>query len=850
MKTDGRSAVPSANTGSRSVQLCSGVVAGIGAIVLLGWIWDFLLLASGYSDYIPMAPNTAVIFVVLGITLYVIIRWSANRILRCFAKVTTVFVVLLCSLIFIQYVTDSDLGIDQLFFVTTKTLGKIPVGLMSPITAACFILSGLSLMLALSFPENGRYAKSIASSLATIVIFVGSIVILGYLYRTPLLYGGTIIPMALTTAVAFVFLGTGLIFTIGQEYWPQCLVTGLSTRARLMRAFLPVTVVIVIIMGWIYTVIVLQSKSNPALLSALLAILFMVVIGFIVSHTASIIGNAIDLAETKRNLAEIQLRKLSQAVEQSQSMVLITDAAGNIEYTNPKFTQLTGYTLEETIGQNPRILKSGETSPEEYKQLWDTITSGREWRGEFHNRKKNGELYWEYASISPVRNSDGVITNFLAVKEDITERKNFEAQLMRLADRDPLTNLLNRRRFQEELNSSLAQARRHDTSGALLFLDLDNFKDINDTLGHQAGDEILTHLADILKKRLRESDIIARLGGDEFAILLSHIDASHAQSVAEQIIDSVYSHVMIVHEQPTRVTVSIGIALFPFHGNTSETLLKCADLAMYRAKKEGRNRACVYTHGQKTKIETLLNWEKNIREALYLNRFVLHLQPIVDLRENCIVGYEALLRMIGENNELIHPAAFLDVAERSDLINDIDRWVVRRAIRIITEICKSDKNLYIGANLSGKAFDDPELISIINQELAATAINPVNLVLEITESAVITDIIEAQHFITTLKAMGCRFALDDFGTGFSSLNYLKHLPVDYLKIDGSFIRNLPNDSADQHLVRAIVEVARGLNKQTIAEFVECEEAVRLLLEYGVDYAQGYHIGRPRAMSEI
>lgn len=181
---------------------------------------------------------------------------------------------------------------------------------------------------------------------------------------------------------------------------------------------------------------------------------------------------------------------------------------------------------------------------------------------------------------------------------------------MRLADRDPLTNLLNRRRFQEELNSSLAQARRHDTSGALLFLDLDNFKDINDTLGHQAGDEILTHLADILKKRLRESDIIARLGGDEFAILLSHIDASHAQSVAEQIIDSVYSHVMIVHEQPTRVTVSIGIALFPFHGNTSETLLKCADLAMYRAKKEGRNRACVYTHGQKTKIETLLNWEK------------------------------------------------------------------------------------------------------------------------------------------------------------------------------------------------------------------------------------------------
>lgn len=593
MKTDRMPAVPFTNTCSRATQICSGMVACFGIIALLGWVLDFQLLASIYSNYIPMAPNTAVVFAILGITLFVLIRWSTNRITRWFAKVTTVFVLLLCSSTFIQYVSDSNLGIDQLLFVTTKTLGKIPVGFMSPITAVSFLLSGFSLLFETSFPVRGKYIKSIASSLATIVIFIGSIVILGYLYRTPLLYGGTIIPMALTTAVAFVFLGTGLIFTIGPEYWPQCLVTGLSTRARLMRAFLPITVVIVIIMGWIYTVIVLQSKSNPALLSALLAILFMVVIGFIVSHTASIIGNAIDLAEAKRNLAEVQLRKLSQAVEQSQSTVVITDATGNIEYTNPKFTQLTGYTLKETIGQNPRILKSGETSPEEYKELWDTITSGREWRGEFHNKKKNGELYWEYATISPVRNSDGVITHFLAVKEDITERKNFEAQLAHMADRDPLTNLFNRRRFQEELINSLAQARRHDTIGALLFLDLDNFKDINDTLGHQVGDEILTHLADILKKRLRESDIIARLGGDEFAILLSHIDASHAQSVAEQIVDSVCRHVMIINGQSTGVTVSIGIALFPSHGNTPEALLKYADLAMYRAKKEGRNRVCM-----------------------------------------------------------------------------------------------------------------------------------------------------------------------------------------------------------------------------------------------------------------
>lgn len=849
MKTNRRSVVPFTNASSRAAQICSGVVAGIGAIALLGWMLDFLLLASIYSAYIPMAPNTATAFVVLGITLFVLSRWSANRISRWLAKVAVVFVLFLGSLTLIQYLLDSNLGIDQVLFITTKTLGKIPVGFMSPITAANFLLSCFSFLLALSSPTNGKYKKSIASGLATIVIFTGSIVILGYLYRTPLLYGGTIIPMALTTAVTFVFLGMGLIFAVGPQCWPQCLVTGSSTRARLMRAFLPVTVAIVVIMGWLFTVVVLQSKSNPTLLSSLLAILLMVIVGIIISHIANIIGSAIDLAETKRKLAEAELHKLSQAVEQSPNTVIITDLKGNIEYVNPRFTQLTGYTLNEVVGHNPRILKSGETPTEEYKLLWDTITSGSEWRGEFHNKKKNGEFYWEYASISPIRNAEGVITHFLAVKEDITGRKDFETQLAHMADRDPLTSLFNRRRFREELEKWLTHAQRYGTDGALLFLDLDNFKYVNDTLGHQAGDELLINLAGILRKRLRETDVIARLGGDEFAILLTHVDASRAQSIAGQIIESVCHHVTMVNGQSTSTTVSIGIALFPYHGNTSETLLKCADLAMYRAKDEGRNRACIYTSDQKTKIESQVSWEKRISEALGQDRFVLLLQPIVDLRQNCIAGYEALLRMVDENDELIYPSTFLAVAEHSGLIHDIDRWVVRRSIETIAEMHRAGKNQYIGVNLSGKAFADLELLSVIKHELAATAINPADLVLEITESTVITDIVEAQRFITTLKTMGCRFALDDFGIGFSSLNYLKLLPVDYLKIDGSFIRNLPDDSVDQHLVRAIVEMARGLGKQTIAEFVECKETMRLLLKYGVDYAQGYYIGRPEIIGK-
>ncbi|MFN3531168.1 MAG: putative bifunctional diguanylate cyclase/phosphodiesterase [Candidatus Brocadia sp.] len=851
MKTNGRSVVPLTSTRSRVAQICSGMAACLGIIALLGWALDFQLLASICSNYIPMAPNTATAFVVLGITLFVLTRWPVNRISWWLAKAAVIFVLLLGLLTLIQYLTDIGLGIDQLLFVTTKTLGKVPMGYMSPITAVSFLLSGSSLLIDTSSPANGKYMKNIASSLATIVIFLGSIVLLGYLYRTPLLYGGTIIPMALTTAVAFVFLGTGLIFTIGPEYWPQCLVIGLSTRARLMRAFLPITVVIVIIMGWIYTVIVLQSKSNPALLSALFAILFMVVIGFIVSHTASIVGNAIDLAEAKRNLAEAQHRKLSQAVEHSPNTVIITDVHGNIEYVNPKFTQLTGYTPEEVIGQNPRFLKSGETPPEEYKRLWDTITSGGEWRGEFYNRKKNGECYWERASILPIRNAEGVVTHFLAVKEDITERKNFEMQLAHLADRDPLTNLFNRRRFRDELERWLSHALRYSINGALLFLDMDNFKYINDTLGHQAGDELLINLADTLRERLRETDIIARLGGDEFAVLLLQVDESHALSIAREIVKMVHRHTTMINGWPVSTTVSIGIALFPQHGTTSEALLKCADLAMYRAKEDGRNRVCIYAHEQKKAVEIYVNWEWRIREAIDRDGFVLFLQPIVDLHHHKgIVGYEALLRIIDENKELIYPYKFLDTAERSGLIYEIDRWVIHRAAELIAEMDRAGKNVWISVNLSSRAVTSTELLSVIKKALAATAINPSRLILEITESAVISNITKAQRFIDTIKDMGCGFSLDDFGVGFSSLNHLKHLPVDYLKIDGGFICNLPNDPADQHIVRAIVEVARGLSKRTVAEFVGCEKTVQLLTEYGVDFAQGYHIGRPRAMSEI
>lgn len=555
-----------------------------------------------------------------------------------------------------------------------------------------------------------------------------------------------------------------------------------------------------------------------------------------------IIGTGIDI--TERRKAEERLLKLSHAVEQSPSSIIITDVRGNIEYVNAQFTRLTGYSPEEVIGKNPRFLKSGDTLPEEYNRLWEMITSGKEWRGEFHNKKKNGESYWEYASISPVRNPEKTIANFIAIKEDITERKSFESQLEFLASHDPLTNLFNRRRFQEELEGRLAYAERYGNCGALLFLDIDNFKYVNDTLGHGEGDRLLVGLADLMQKRLRETDILARIGGDEFALFLPNIDLNNARSVAEQVRKSVQQSIVAFNNQFAGITVSIGIALFPEHGNTTKTLLTSADLAMYHAKENGRNQSCVYTPDHKTKIELRLSWEERIREALRQEKFVLYLQPILDLRNNSVAGYEALLRMIDKDGKIILPGDFLDIAEQFGLIHDIDRWVVSQAIEIIAKRKFAENNWNLEVNLSGMVFNDTEILSLTKQKLSKYSVDPRALVFEITETAVIPSMVKAQSYITTLKSLGCRFALDDFGSGFSSFYYLKHLPIDYIKIDGSFICNLPNDRVDQHMVKAIVEVARGLGKETVAEFVSDEETVQILKNYGVDYAQGYYIGVP------
>lgn len=568
----------------------------------------------------------------------------------------------------------------------------------------------------------------------------------------------------------------------------------------------------------------------------------------LVSVVANQLGTVIQRKRAEAALRESEER-LQSILDNATAVIYVKDLQGKYSFINKQFEKLFHISRDNVKGKTDYDLWPKEMA--EAFRANDSKVVRKKAPLQFDEVVPHDDGFHTYISIKfPLFDITGSMYAICGISTDITERKHFETQIIHMANRDPLTDLFNRRRFREELERWLAHAQRYKIQGALLFLDIDNFKYINDSLGHHEGDKFIIALANVLKERLRETDILARLGGDEFAIILPQTDRSQAIGIANQIRELIQRQTSGAEKHHVTITASIGIALFPNDGDTAETLLTCADLAMYRAKEEGRNRVCIYTTDQKTQVELRLIWESRIHEALRQNRFALYLQPIIDLHQNCIVGHEVLLRMLDEKGKLILPSQFLGIAERFGLIHEIDRWVVCRSIRLVEKLEQNGKPTCLEVNLSGRSFMDTELLPLIKKELTAANVDPVNLIFEITETSCIENIATAQKFIISLKNLGCRFALDDFGIGFSSFNYLKHLPVDYLKIDGSFIHNLSHDPLDQHIVRAMVGVARGLGKKTVAEFVEDEETVNLLREFGVNYAQGYHIGKPHIMSEL
>jgi len=436
--------------------------------------------------------------------------------------------------------------------------------------------------------------------------------------------------------------------------------------------------------------------------------------------------------------------------------------------------------------------------------------------------------------------------------KEIADRQRSEAQLFHLASHDPLTDLFNRRRFEEELERELLSAEAEASQGAVLLLDLDQFKDVNDTLGHPAGDELLKGISDLLRSTVRERDILARQGGDEFVVLMPETHPAKARQLAQEIEANIRRQVFLLERRAISITASFGLAMFPAHGASAQEVLSSADLAMYQAKANGRSRIEIFRTGRdwRSVSEGRLHWRNLVRAALRANAFVLFAQPIRNLQADLAPDYELLLRLPKPDGQLARPAEFMDIAEEFGLIREIDRWVVENAILLIKKQESVGSVSRFSVNLSGRSLGDAELLTLLQTQITSSGINPARLIPEVTETATIANLGQAQKFIRTLKSLGCQFALDDFGVGFSSFNHLKRLPVDFLKIDGSFIKSLPKSEVDQHLVQAIVAVARGLGKETIAEFVGDEETVALLRSYGVDYAQGYFLGRPREAERV
>jgi diguanylate cyclase (GGDEF)-like protein/PAS domain S-box-containing protein len=465
-----------------------------------------------------------------------------------------------------------------------------------------------------------------------------------------------------------------------------------------------------------------------------------------------------------------------------------------------------------------------------------------------------GDTVWALLSRSLVRDDDGRPLYFIAHIQDISERRRFEAQLSHLADHDALTGLFNRRRLEHELDRQVAYTTRYGTNAALLMLDLDNFKYVNDTLGHAMGDELIVRVAAALRERLRETDVLARLGGDEFAIILPETDAAAAALVATGLLETIGRDGVVLHDRRAiQVSASIGIAAIePGVVRTPAELMMNADVAMYDAKESGRSRFAVHDPDDDSadRLTDTMTWAEAIRRALADDAFVLYQQPILDLRTDTIARHELLLRMVGADGEHVAPAMFIYIAERFGLIQEIDAWVVRQAVALVADQQRQHgRRLQLEVNLSGLSLTSPEVIATIERELEQTAIDPSCLTFEITETAAIVNIQQARTFAERLAELGCGFALDDFGAGFGSFYYLKHLPFDVLKIDGEFIRNVTNSVEDQVVVRSLASIATELGKKTVAEFVEDDATLALVRSYGVDYAQGYGIGRPQLVSE-
>ena len=554
---------------------------------------------------------------------------------------------------------------------------------------------------------------------------------------------------------------------------------------------------------------------------------------------------------SERKLQDAQVSKLSSIMEQTADIVIVTNTAGIIEYVNPSFEKITGYTYNEAVGNSPGLISSGQHKSEFYNHMWQTITSGESYSNIFINRRKDGSLFYEEKTITPIKDRTGTITHYVATGKDISERIRVHEHLQHMAHHDALTDLPNRNLFLDRLQQSLNRARWHDRLVAVMFMDLDRFKIINDTLGHNVGDQLLLQLSRRLDKTVRDGDTIARFGGDEFAILLDDIDSdSHISSLAQKLLDTL-TEPFKINKQDLYVTASIGVSIFPNDGEDSETLLRNADVAMYRAKDLGKNNYQFYSDDLSARIFERLTLENHLRHALERNEFALYYQPQIDARTQKISGVEALLRWEHPDLGLVMPNNIVPLLEETGLIEKVGHWVLETA-------CQQSRvwhdagwsYLHMSVNISSRQFNNTDFISSLHDIINQTEINPEFLELELTESMLMRNASTTVNALHSLGGLGVRFAIDDFGTGYSSLTYLRRFPIDTIKIDSSFIHDVTDNPDDAAIASAIIVMAQSLSLNVIAEGVENQGQLDFLTARDCYYVQGNFFSRPLPAEEL
>jgi two-component system CheB/CheR fusion protein len=547
---------------------------------------------------------------------------------------------------------------------------------------------------------------------------------------------------------------------------------------------------------------------------------------------------------SQKRHAEEQLRLAAKVFDRSGEAILITDPKGNIVTVNNSFTTVTGYTLPEVIGNNPSILSSGKHSKEFYADLWQHIAEHGSWQGEIYNKRKNGEIYPEWLTINSVLDEESNVLNYVAIFSDITAIKSSQRRIEFMATHDELTGIPNRSLLLDRLKHSLVQAKRQNHTLAIFFIDLDHFKNINDSLGHDVGDLLLKEATERLKNCIRDSDTLARLGGDEFVTLLVDVSLEKINAIATRMVDSLAASFRIA-DTNLFVSGSIGISLFPNDGEDSVSLLKNADTAMYRSKENGRNQYQFFEEEMKVVNFQRMTFETGLRVAIDSDHFSVHYQPQIDIRTGKMIGAEALLRWYSPHLGNVSPADFIPIAEACGLIGKIGDIVFDKVLNQIKSWQLAGLDVpCISINVSSHQLRGDAFLSSIASRLKKIDVKSNHICLEITESVLLNDINAVQKSLKTLEEMGIGISIDDFGTGYSSLAYLKKLPLHELKIDKSFVDGIDTDSDDFAIAKAIIQMAQALGFHVVAEGVETENQLTVLKNLGCDIVQGYYFHRP------